>query len=118
MSGTSGEEDAIVVALGSNLRGGFPGIRQLLEAALAGLGAAGATVLARSSWWRSAAWPDTAEPAYLNGVALIETSLDPAALVERLLAVERDFGRHPGPAHAPRTLDLDLSAHGRRVIDG
>nr|MEA2797514.1 2-amino-4-hydroxy-6-hydroxymethyldihydropteridine diphosphokinase [Phenylobacterium sp.] len=34
-----------------------------------------------------------------------------------LFAIERRFGRIRGDSNAPRTLDLDLIAHGREVID-
>jgi 2-amino-4-hydroxy-6-hydroxymethyldihydropteridine diphosphokinase len=34
-----------------------------------------------------------------------------------LMEVEGEFGRRRGEANAPRTLDLDLIAYGREVID-
>ncbi len=71
----------------------------------------------RSPWWRSTAWPETAHPDYLNGVAVVETTLSPGAAMAALLSIERDFGRRRGAANAPRTLDLDLIAHGRTVLD-
>jgi 2-amino-4-hydroxy-6-hydroxymethyldihydropteridine diphosphokinase len=33
------------------------------------------------------------------------------------LEVEAEFGRHRGARNAPRTLDLDLIAFGRRVVE-
>jgi 2-amino-4-hydroxy-6-hydroxymethyldihydropteridine diphosphokinase len=74
-------------------------------------------VTRRSRWWRSAAWPDRAHPDYLNGVALVETSLPPREVMEALLRVEAAFGRRRGAANDPRTLDLDLIAYGRTVVD-
>lgn len=106
-----------MVALGSNLRGGYPSSEALLEAALAALPAAGLTVLARSSWWRSQAWPDPSGPAYLNGVALAAAEQDPEAVLDALLRVEARFNRRRAERNAPRTLDLDLIAHGRRIVD-
>ncbi len=111
-------EDAVVVALGSNMPGNFPSVRSLLEEALARFDPLDLNVLARSRWWRSAAWPDAASPSYLNGVVIVETGLGPAEVLSVLLRIERDFGRRRGQANAPRTLDLDLIAHGRLVIDG
>lgn len=105
------------MALGSNMPGNFPSVRSLLEEALACFDPLGFTVLARSRWWRSAAWPDAAGPGYLNGVVVVETGLGPAEVLAGLLRIERDFGRRRGEANAPRTLDLDLIAHGRLVID-
>ncbi len=34
-----------------------------------------------------------------------------------LLAIEREFGRRRGAPNAPRTLDLDLIAHGRAILE-
>lgn len=104
---------AIIVALGSNLGAS----EDLLEAALLQLAAAGLPILARSSWWRSAAWPDPTQPAYRNGVAIVETNRDPAAVMVTLLAIEATLGRRRTTRNAPRTLDLDLIAHGRTILD-
>jgi 2-amino-4-hydroxy-6-hydroxymethyldihydropteridine diphosphokinase len=59
------------------------------------------------------------QPRFLNGVAAVETSLAPRALLERLLAVERELGRvrGEGPRFGPRTIDLDLLLHGDEVVD-
>jgi 2-amino-4-hydroxy-6-hydroxymethyldihydropteridine diphosphokinase len=110
-------DDAVVVALGSNLRGHYRSNRDLLEAALQRLADVGLDVTAASRWWRSAAWPDRTRPDYLNGVAFVETSLSPREVMDALLRVEAAFGRRRGAPNAPRTLDLDLIAHGRAVID-
>jgi len=110
-------DDAVIVALGSNLPGRFDSVESLLDAALEALGAAGFQILARSSWWRSDAWPVRADPAFLNGVAIVETRLDPQQAVAALQAIEDAFGRERGQTNAPRTLDLDLIAHGRQVVE-
>lgn len=110
-------DDAVIVAVGGNLPGPFDSVESLLEAALTALDEAGLRVVARSSWWRSAAWPDPADPPYVNGVVVVETGLDPREALEALHAVERRFGRERHEPNAPRTLDLDLVAHGRTVID-
>jgi 2-amino-4-hydroxy-6-hydroxymethyldihydropteridine diphosphokinase len=109
--------DVVVVALGSNLNGGFGSVLDLLEAALAQFPAAGLKVVNHSSWWRSASWPDPTAPDYLNGVALVETSLDPHATLAALRDIEVRFGRVRSELNAPRTLDLDLIAHGRAVLN-
>lgn len=106
-----------VVALGSNLAGRYGSSEALLEAALARFPAVGLKILKRSSWWRSAAWPDPNGPEYRNGVALVEASAGPQAMLAALLDVEAALGRERGERNAPRTLDLDLIAHGRTVLD-
>jgi 2-amino-4-hydroxy-6-hydroxymethyldihydropteridine diphosphokinase len=105
------------VALGSSLAGEFASSEALLEAALTQFPQAGLPVVARSSWWRSAAWPDPAAPEYRNGIVLVEARAGPQALLDQLFAVETRFARRRGAKNAPRTLDLDLIAYGRQVID-
>jgi 2-amino-4-hydroxy-6-hydroxymethyldihydropteridine diphosphokinase len=111
-------DHAAVVALGSNLAGEKGSSLAILDAALSQFEASGLTVLRRSSWWRSAAWPDPTEPDYLNGVALVETALGPSEILAALHRIEAAFGRERGGArNASRTLDLDLIAYGRRTVD-
>jgi len=110
-------DDAIVVALGSSLAGVYRTRQALLDAAKEAFPTFGIQVRKSSRWWVSRAWPDPDQPGYLNGVVLVDTGLDPEALMEALGAIERRFGRERSLANAPRTLDLDLIAYGRRVID-
>ena len=46
---------------------------------------------------------------FANSVALIETGLEPPALLSRLKALEREFGRRRGRRWGPRVLDLDIA---------
>lgn len=59
------------------------------------------------------------QPRFLNGAVALETALAPRALLDRLLAVERELGRvrGEGPRFGPRTIDLDLLLHGDEVVD-
>jgi 2-amino-4-hydroxy-6-hydroxymethyldihydropteridine diphosphokinase len=105
-----------VVALGSNLPGRFGSSEVLLEAALEALSRAGLRLLAASRPWRSQAWPDPGAPEFRNRVALFETELAAAAVLDLLLATERAFGRERTEVNAPRTLDLDLIDHNGTVL--
>ena len=109
-------DDAVVVALGSNLTGQYRSSRALLEAALARFPDRGLSVAARSDLWRSAAWPDRSDPPYVNAVALVDTTLDAPRIMRTLMDLEADFGRRRDRANGSRTLDLDLIAFGRAVI--
>lgn len=104
-----------MVALGCSLAGAYPSREALLEAAVEALASEGLKVAGRSSWWTSAAWPDPTAPAYLNGVVLIETMRPAGELLAALHRIETRFGRVRVEPNAPRTLDLDLIAHGRTV---
>jgi 2-amino-4-hydroxy-6-hydroxymethyldihydropteridine diphosphokinase len=110
-------DEDVVLALGGDLAGDYPSLEALLEAALSSLPRAGMRIVRRSGWWRSAAWPDPSQPAYLNGVVIVETTLSPEGVLAQILSLEAAFGRKRGAANAPRTLDIDLVAYGRQVID-
>ncbi|MEE9300605.1 MAG: 2-amino-4-hydroxy-6-hydroxymethyldihydropteridine diphosphokinase, partial [Alphaproteobacteria bacterium] len=51
-----------------------------------------------------------------NGVARLETPLAPEALLDRMLAIERRFGRRRGRLNAARVLDLDLLDYHGRIV--
>jgi len=110
-------DEDIILALGGNLAGDYSSVEALLEAAVSAFASERLRVVRRSGWWRSASWPDPAAPAYLNGVTIVETTLPPRALLKALLDLEATFGRIRSAPNAPRTLDLDLIAYGREVID-
>ncbi len=99
---------SIYIALGANLPGPAGPPRATLEAALARLEAKGVRVVRRSRWYRSPAWPDPADPEFVNAVAEVETALAPAALLALLHAVEGELRRVRTTPNAPRVLDLDL----------
>ena len=56
------------------------------------------------------------QPPYLNAVAIGRTDLEPEALLDLLLSIERERGRERLSFRAPRTLDLDLILYGDRVV--
>jgi 2-amino-4-hydroxy-6-hydroxymethyldihydropteridine diphosphokinase len=57
-----------------------------------------------------------ASPPFLNMVVAGHTALPPAALLDRLLAIEQGLGRHRTDVrNAPRTIDLDLILHSGHV---
>ena len=108
----------ILIALGANLPSAAGAPQDTLRAALASLGARGITVEKRSGFYRSPAWPDPADPPFVNAVASVRTGLSPAELLRTLHEVEAEFGRTPGPRNAPRPLDLDLIDYDHRVDHG
>src|SRR5437764_10938798 len=104
------------VALGSNLGDREATIRAALEALAA---APGVRVAAVSSLIETDPVGVVDQPRFLNAAAALETSLDPRALLDLLLAVERRFGREREgvPPQGPRTLDIDLLLYGTAEID-
>ena len=103
---------SVAVALGSNLgdREGY--LREAVEALGEFL-----SDLRVSSFHDTAPVGVDEQPRFLNAAVVGKTSLDPRALLTRLLEIEQRFGRtrpHPGAA---RTIDLDLIMHGEAIID-
>ena len=99
----------ILIGIGSNL-GASAAETPLSTAitALAALPRSGIRVVARSKWYLSEPVPPSDQPWFVNGVAMVASELAPAALLDRLLSIETDFGRIRGAANGARTLDLDL----------
>jgi 2-amino-4-hydroxy-6-hydroxymethyldihydropteridine diphosphokinase len=105
--------EQVAVALGSNL-GDRAAHLAAARAALAAL--PGTRVLRASAVEETAPLGGLDQPAYLNQVVLLETDLEPRALLEACQAVERAEGRVRGERWASRTLDLDIIQFGRRTV--
>jgi len=66
----------------------------------------------------TAPWGRTAQPAFLNAVARVETTLSADALLDVLKAAERRLGRAPsGLRWGPRIIDLDILIFGDAVVE-
>ena len=104
------------VGLGANLGDVARSVRDAIDA----LGQLPGTRLVQASrLYRTPAWGVTAQPDFINAVALLDTGLSARALLEALLDIERVHGRVrvDGERWGPRTLDLDLLLHGDAIID-
>jgi 2-amino-4-hydroxy-6-hydroxymethyldihydropteridine diphosphokinase len=108
----------ILIGIGSNLAhppAATP--RETADAALAALSGLGIRIIARSRWYLSAPMPPSGQPWFVNGVAAAASELAPGALLDRLLELEREFGRTRSVANAARTLDLDLLDYDSRLCE-
>ena len=56
------------------------------------------------------------QPPYLNAAAVLDSSLQPQALLEMLQQIENEAGRRRNETWGPRTLDLDLLLYGELVL--
>ena len=109
----SGRAEQVYLALGSNL-----GDRHAhLAAARAALDALPRTrVVAVSAVEETAPLGGMEQPPYLNQMVLVETELEPRALLEACQAIERRAGRLRDERWGPRTLDVDIVRYGRRRV--
>jgi 2-amino-4-hydroxy-6-hydroxymethyldihydropteridine diphosphokinase len=108
----------ILIALGANLASPAGPPEETLKAALGRLAGHCITIVKPSGFYRSAAWPNPDDPAFVNAVAAVKTPLDPEALLAALHETEAAFGRQRSLPNAPRTLDLDLLDYDGLIQDG
>lgn len=104
------------IALGANLGDRAANIRAACDALD---GTPGTRLIAASSLMENPAVGLGADaPPFLNGVAAVETLLEPHALLDRLLEIERTLGRDRRDATPQsRPIDLDLLLYGDLVLN-
>ncbi len=107
------------IALGSNLSGPAGSREANLSAAIRALAELG-TVVAVSRWIETEPVGLLDQPRFLNGAALLQTSLPPLHLLQALLRIEHNLGRDRSSVlpKGPRTLDLDLLLYSDHIHTG
>ena len=104
------QQNMAVIALGSNLGDSSQIIRQAMER----LQELSARPLLKSSLWQTTPVDcPPGSPVFVNAVVGLVPSKGetPESLLEKLQAIEKEFGRHPkNIPNEPRPLDLDLIA--------
>jgi 2-amino-4-hydroxy-6-hydroxymethyldihydropteridine diphosphokinase len=102
------------LALGSNLGDRLA----LLRAGIRDLATtAGIELVAASSVFETDPVGGPEQGAYLNAVVVVNTTLDPRALLERALEIEAGQGRVRVERWGPRTLDVDVLSVGEELSD-
>lgn len=91
------------IAIGSNRRGRHGSPEREVAAAIAALG----RVSARSRLLHTAPLGPS-NRRFANAVVMLESDEEPPALLRRLKAIERDFGRRRGRIWGARVIDLDI----------
>jgi 2-amino-4-hydroxy-6-hydroxymethyldihydropteridine diphosphokinase len=109
----SSRRERVFLALGSNL-----GDRAAhLQAGREALGALpGTRLVAASAIEETAPLAGMDQPPYLNQMVLLETDLEPRALLQACQAIERREGRQRSERWGARTLDLDIVRFGNRQV--
>ncbi|WP_295806579.1 2-amino-4-hydroxy-6-hydroxymethyldihydropteridine diphosphokinase [uncultured Nitratireductor sp.] len=104
----------VYLGLGGNI--GEP--RRAMQMVLRALDARPDTaVVTVSSLYRTPPWGKLDQPDFLNAVALVRTSLDPRALLEQCLTIERALKRVRAERWGPRSIDVDILLYGTRTVD-
>jgi 2-amino-4-hydroxy-6-hydroxymethyldihydropteridine diphosphokinase len=71
----------------------------------------------RSAVYETAAWGKTDQAPFLNQALALQTDLDPASLLEELLAIETKMGRIRTEKFGSRTIDIDILLFNQEQID-
>lgn len=79
---------------------------------------AGTAVVRVSSLYETEPWGMTDQPAFINAVAGLETSLSPEALFELLKSIETAMGRVATEKWGPRLIDLDILFYDDLILKG
>jgi 2-amino-4-hydroxy-6-hydroxymethyldihydropteridine diphosphokinase len=112
MNAGPGAVHAVYLALGANL----DDPRRQLAAAIERL-REWVAIDAVSAVYRTAPVGYADQPDFLNLVCRGTTALAPQTLLRACQRVETELGRVRSFRNGPRTMDIDLLAHGERVMD-
>jgi len=103
----------VFLLLGSNL-----GDREAyLQAAVQHIETDIARVVKRSAVYQTQSWGKTDEPDYLNQVIKLKTGLQPAVILQKILAIEISMGRKREIKWGSRIIDIDILFYGRAIIN-
>ena len=102
------------LALGANLGDRLAALQGALDLVCADADVAAVAV---SSVYETEPVGGPEQPAYLNAVLVVDTTMDPAALLALAHAAERAWDRTREVRWGPRTLDVDVLAVGDLVVD-
>lgn len=110
MSGAGGRDGRAAERVGLLGLGSNVGERRAhLQTAVDGLPGAGVRPLACSSVYDTdpiGEVPD--QPSFLNACLLVQTALEPLALLDAVKELERALGRRAAVRHGPRAIDIDV----------
>ncbi|MBY5815723.1 2-amino-4-hydroxy-6-hydroxymethyldihydropteridine diphosphokinase [Rhizobium leguminosarum] len=74
-------------------------------------------VTAVSRLYRTPPWGKTDQSFFFNACAAVETRLEPEALLDVCLSIEREMKRERVERWGPRTLDIDVLTYGDVIQD-
>jgi 2-amino-4-hydroxy-6-hydroxymethyldihydropteridine diphosphokinase len=109
------DESVAYIGVGSNLDDPARQVRSAIDA-LSRLPRS--RLLHASRLFRTEPWGRADQPEFINAAVALATRLSPRELLDALLAIERERGRHrDGTRWGPRVIDLDLLMHGDLRIE-
>lgn len=108
--------NSLLIALGANMGGSPQKDEQVINIALGMIAQAGIKATMTSGLWKTPAFPPGSGADFVNACARLETTLDPAALLQVLHGIEAALGRERAQRWGARVIDIDLLAAGAQIL--
>lgn len=109
---TFGPMSQVYLLLGANLGRRFEQMKAAFQEIVEQIGA----VVQCSSLYETAAWGMKDDPSYLNQVVIVETSLEPLAVLKSINKIEEKLGRIRNLKWESRLIDIDILFYDDRII--
>ena len=102
----------VVLCLGSNVGNRGANLRDAIVLIEKNIG----KIAKKSHVYETQPWGEPNQDPFYNQVIMINTTLDPRDLLDRISMAERDLGRERKEKWGPRVIDIDILFYGKRVI--
>lgn len=73
-------------------------------------------VAKKSRVYETQPWGKTDQDAFLNQVVMLNTTLDPREMLDKISRAERELGREQKEKWGPRIIDIDILFYGKRIV--
>jgi 2-amino-4-hydroxy-6-hydroxymethyldihydropteridine diphosphokinase len=73
-------------------------------------------IVKSSHFYETQPYGKTDQDAFVNQVVMVNTLLDPRAMLEEITKIERELGRERKEKWGPRTIDIDILFYGKRIV--
>ncbi len=105
-----------ILAFGSNLKFNNNSPLENIESAYEHLEKCNIKILKKSHIYQSEAYPNKSDPIFCNSAVSVETNLNPFDLLNKVLEIEKLFGRIRKEKNNPRTLDIDIICYDNLIF--
>ncbi|MFN0035987.1 MAG: 2-amino-4-hydroxy-6-hydroxymethyldihydropteridine diphosphokinase [Saprospiraceae bacterium] len=73
-------------------------------------------IVKKSHIYETQPWGKTDQDLFLNQVVMVNTTLDPRDILDRISRAERELGREQKEKWGPRIIDIDILFYGKRIV--
>ncbi len=70
----------------------------------------------KSHVYETQPWGEPNQEPFYNQVLMVNTSLDPRDILDKISRIERELGREKKEKWGPRVIDIDILFYGKRLI--